>query len=52
MTGIGENYFGEEDKKSILWVIDVPIFLRKEIHLPDHNHFGKFHFNAEPPAQQ
>lgn len=43
---------GEEDKKSSLWLIDVSIFLRKEMHLPDHNHFGKLHFNAESSAQR
>lgn len=32
--------------------MDVSIFPRKEKHLPDHNHFGKLHFNAESPAQQ
>ena len=32
--------------------MDVSIFLKKEMHLPDPNHFGKLHFNAESPAQQ
>lgn len=32
--------------------MDVSIFLRKEMHLPDHNHLGELHFEAGPPAQQ
>lgn len=27
--------------------MDVSIFPRKEMHLPDYNRFGKLHFNAE-----
>lgn len=52
VTRIGETYFGNEDKKSTLWQIDVSIFLRKEMHWPDCNHFGKLHFIAESSAQQ
>lgn len=52
VTRIDENYYGEEDKKSSIWLIDVSILLRKEIHLPDYNHFGKLHFDAESSTPQ
>lgn len=52
VTWIGKNYSGEEDKRSTLGLIDISISPRKEMHLPDYNHFGKLHFNAESSAQQ
>lgn len=52
MNWIGENYLGEEDKKNTLWLIDISIFPRKEMSVPDHNHLSKLLFDAESLAQK